>query len=110
MADSESLIARKHTEIGIRIKATVKAFNPKLGVYIATYTVGKRGQEYQRIEAESSEEFWSIRVLSPSPRRCLKLPDAIVTQEEKVRYLVEIKWGAVADRFSSDLLIGSKEQ
>ncbi len=110
MAESESLIARKHTEIGIKLKATTKAFNPKLGVYIATYTANTAGQEYQRIEADSGEEFWSIRVWSASPRRCLKFPGAVITQEKMAKYLIEIKWGAVAGSSSSDLMINEKEQ
>ena len=109
MLTAESAIARKHTAISIQTKQIAMMHCQGCRVYIATYTTGKSGQAYQRIEEESGEEFWSIKAWTPPPHRRLKDPDVIITQEERVTLLVEVKWGALPGRISTDLLINPKE-
>lgn len=110
MTASASSIAQKHTDISVRTKQIVNASCPDCRVYIATYRTGTAGQEYQQIEQDNGEEFWSIKAWSPLPHRRLKDPDLVITHEQQVRYMVEIKWGAIPNRKGSDLLIDDKEQ
>ncbi len=104
-----SAIAKKHIEISIKTKQIADVICRGCLVYIATYTTGKSGQVYQRIEQESAEEFWSIKAWTPSPRRRLKDPDVIITRDERVKFLVEVKWGTVPGNTSTDLLMGLEE-
>lgn len=110
MTASAPSIANKHTDISVRTKQIVNASCPDCRVYIATYRTGTAGQEYQQIEQGSGEDFWSIKAWSPPPHHRLKDPDLVVTHGQQVRYMVEIKWGAMPKRKGSDLLIDSKEQ
>jgi hypothetical protein len=87
-------IAAKHTDISLGVKQTAARCMPQYKVYVATYTTGRAGQIYQRIEEKSGEEFWSIKAWTPPPRRRLKDPDVIVTYQDQVRFIVEVKWGA----------------
>jgi hypothetical protein len=79
MPPTETTIAQKHTELCIKVKSIAESSCPDWRVYLATYTTGRAGQSYQRIEQESGEDFWSIRALTPPPHRRLKDPDVRVT-------------------------------
>lgn len=104
-----SEIAKKHIEISIKTKQIAQVICRDCLVYIATYTTGKAGQVFQRIEEQSAEEFWSIKAWTPPPRRRLKDPDLIITHDDRVKFLVEVKWGTVPGNTSTDLLMGLKE-
>ncbi len=104
-----SAIAKKHIEISIKTKQIAKSNCEDCRVYIATYTAGRSGQSHQPIEVHSGEEFWSIKAWTPSPHHHLKDPDVIITQGERVKFLVEVKWGTVPGRASTDLLMSPKE-
>jgi hypothetical protein len=109
MEGVESTIAAKHIQISIQAKQIAMQQCKECYVYIATYTAGTAGQEYQQIEAQSGEEFWSLKAWTPAPHRHLKDPDLIITQDEEVAFLIEVKWGMIAGRFVSDLLIKPDE-
>lgn len=111
MPDTTLSIARKHISISLQLKHIVSVTRRDLGVFVATYTSGARGQSYQSIEEASGEEFWSIKAWTPPPppRRRLKDPDLIITRGSEVRFLVEVKWGAVEGRPGSDLQMNDRE-
>ncbi len=104
-----SEIAKKHIAISVKSKDLAVANCSDSLVYIATYTTGRSGQSYQRLEQESGEEFWSIKAWTSPPHGRLKDPDVIITHGERVKFLVEVKWGAVPGRPSTDLHIGLNE-
>jgi hypothetical protein len=106
----ESAIAREHIEISIKIKRLADVFCRDCQTYVATYTAGASGQSYQRIEQESGEDFWSIKAWTPPPRSRLKDPDLIITHDRRVKYLVEVKWGSVSGRRSTDMLLSPGER
>jgi len=109
MYEADSAKARKHIDISIKTKHIAELHCQSYYVYVATYTTGKSGQAYQRIEEESGEEFWSIKALTLSPHHRLKDPDLILTQNERVSFLVEVKWGAIQGQKGSDLQIKPEE-
>jgi hypothetical protein len=102
-------IAAKHTDISLRVKQIAAHCIPQCQVYVATYTAGSAGQTYQRIEEKSGEEFWSIKAWTPWPRRRLKDPDVIVTYQDQVRFIVEVKWGAIQGIDDTDLVLTPDE-
>lgn len=103
--------AAKHIDISIQVKQIVARSRPQYDVYVATYTAGKRGQVYQPIEEGTDEEFWSIRALSPPPppHQRLKDPDVIVTCQDQVKFVVEVKWGALPGIDDTDLDLKADE-
>ena len=108
MAVASEAKARKHTRIGIKVKRIVRDCWPAWSVYLATYTAR---QVYQCIEQESGEEFWSIKAYSFPPQRHsrTKDPDALITDGDRVRFFVEIKWGAVSGSGETDMLCTQAE-
>ncbi len=110
MLAPDSEIARKHIAISLRVKRIASSCCSKWGSYVATYTAGSAGQAYQRIEQDSGEEFWSIKTWTPPPHRRLKDPDVLITQGERVKFLVEVKWGAIQNRPNTDLSISAEER
>jgi hypothetical protein len=105
-AESSGKIARKHIQISLAIKDVVSACAPRAAnwaVYVATYTAGRSGTLYQEIEAESGATFWSLILRSCADNRKLKHPDVIVTVGSNVRYLFEVKWGAIKGLQTSDV-------
>ncbi len=96
--------ADKHIRLSIKIKDIINKIHPEWKVYIATYTTGTAGKIYQKIEEESGEEFWSIKLHSWIDNSELKDPDLIVVSEEKTKYAIEVKWGAVKGIFDTDIL------
>ncbi len=109
MVIRDSAIAEKHIDISIRAKQIAKSSNRDWHIYIATYAAGTSGQSYQRIEEASGEEFWSIKAWTPAPHRRLKDPDVIITDSQRVKFLVEIKWGTIPGRTTTDLLMSPGE-
>ncbi len=105
-----SEIAKKHIDISIKTKQIATLIDKGYHIYIATYTTGKTGKCYQQIEEASGEDFWSIKAWTryPHPHR-LKDPDIIITHADRVRFLIEVKWGTVPDCGNTDLLIGQQE-
>lgn len=110
MLAPDSAIARKHIEICLKVKNIAVSILPDCDVYVATYTAGQSGQSYQRIEEECRQEFWSIKAwtLTPPPIR-LKDPDVIITRDKCVKFLIEVKWGSVPGRASTDLRMNGDE-
>lgn len=104
-----SAIAEKHIDISIKTKQIAKSNCKDCVVYIATYPIGRPGQSFQRIEEQSGEEFWSIKAWTQPPHHHLKDPDVIITQDDRVKFLVEVKWGMVPGRASTDLLMSPQE-
>jgi hypothetical protein len=109
MVEVGSIIALKHIEISIQTKQIAEKYCKECCVYIATYTTGRSGQAYQRIEEKSGEEFWSLKAWTPPPHRRLKDPDLIITHNQQVTFLVEVKWGALPGWDTTDLLISPQE-
>lgn len=113
MLAAESVIAKKHITISNQIKRIVMTYCKDCCVYVATHTNGTRGQAYQRIEEECNEEFWSVIAWTKSPdgphRPKIKELDAIVTRNEDVAFLIEVKWGTSPGRPDSDLMIKPDE-
>jgi hypothetical protein len=109
MIDTEPTIATKHIGISIQAKQIALNYCKRCNVYIATYTSGISGQAYQRIEEKSGEEFWSLKAWTPPPHHRLKDPDLIITDDQQVVFLVEVKWGTLPGRGSTDLLISPQE-
>ena len=101
--------AAKHTDISIRAKQIAESCSPQYDVYIATYTAGKTGQIYQRIEEKSDEEFWSIKAWTPPPHHRLKDPDMLVGYQDQAKFVVEVKWGAIPGNRNTDLILGPDE-
>ena len=101
--------AGRHIAISLQVKRLVQECCPECGVYVATYTAGRSGQAYQRIEEQSGEEFWSIKAWTGPPYRRLKDPDVLVTAGERVRFAVEVKWGAVESSTRTDLEVSRAE-
>jgi hypothetical protein len=102
-------IAKKHIDLSIETKEIAKrAFND-CQVYIATYTTGRAGKDYQYIEEQSGKEFWSIKAWTTPPHHRLKDPDVLITLDDRVRYFVEIKWGTVLDNPRTDIVMGIEE-
>lgn len=109
MLAADSPIAEKHIDISIKVKQVADSICQHCHVYIATYTTGKAGQFYQRIEQESGKEFWSTKAWTHPPYCRLKDPDVIITHERQVKFLVEVKWGTVPGRGSTDLTMSPEE-
>lgn len=106
---SESIaIAEKHVKLSTRVKEIAESKGYHAGqVYIATH----KPQTYRNAEQASGKEFWSIKAWMPCfPRQCnLKDPDLIITDRDRVRFFVEVKWGTVSG-ISTDLKMGRKEE
>jgi len=97
-------IARKHVDVAVRLKRIATDCCPDNCVYLATHTQ----QAYQDVEKQCGAEFWSIRAYSePDPTRgCyVKAVDAIITLGDRVRFVIEIKWGAVPGKARTDMLL-----
>jgi hypothetical protein len=101
--------AARHIDISLRVKQIAARCIPQCQVYVATYTAGSAGQIYQHLEEKSGEEFWSIKAWTPPPRRRLKDPDVIVTLQNQVQFIVEVKWGAVRGSDDTDLVLADDE-
>ncbi len=95
--------AKKHIGISLRVKQAINTRFPDYGVYVATYTSGKTGQIYQRVEEETGEEFWSIRAWRPPLNLRLKDPDVLVTDQRVVKFVIEVKWGAISGCTTPDI-------
>ncbi len=102
-------IAKKHIDISIRAKQIAAGKDRDWLIYIATHAAGISGQSYQQIEEASGEEFWSIKAWTPAPHRRLKDPDVIITDSKRVKFLVEVKWGTIPGKASTDLLMSPEE-
>jgi hypothetical protein len=109
MPSQESAKARKHIAISLQARHIAEECCPGCAVYVATYTTGQAGQAYQRIEEQSGQEFWSIKAWTPPPRRRLKDPDLLITCQDRVRFIVEVKWGALPGCAESDMAIADEE-
>lgn len=95
--------------ISLAVKQIANRCCPSCDAYIATYTAGIAGQLYQEIEEESGEEFWSIKAWSPPPRRRKKAPDVLVVCGDKARFIIEVKWGAVAGSWVTETDLNRQE-
>lgn len=98
--------ARKHIRVSLSIRDAIQRFaspHYHLTAYVGTYTAGRGGQVYQAAEERSGETFWSVRMLSSEGEVGLKYPDVIVTLGDKVRYLIEVKWGAIRRETTTDI-------
>ncbi len=77
-------------------------------VYMATY--GAKS-DYQLAEEHSKAEFWSIKAYRGQPSRAtwVKDPDGIIVQDDRVKFIIEVKWGALPGSSDTDLLIRQEE-
>jgi hypothetical protein len=79
-------------------------------VYLATHALGWYKDDYKQAELESGETFWSINARpTDPPRKSLKKPDAIITEKDRVKFLIEAKWGTLSGA-DHDLVLGDEEQ
>lgn len=107
--DPTATPAGRHIEISLQVNRLVQECCPQCGVYVATYTTGRFGQAYQRIEEESGAEFWSIKAWTDPPHERLKDPDVLVTTGDRVHFAIEVKWGAIPGAARSDVAISPEE-
>ncbi len=101
--------ARKHIGISLRVKEIASRCYPNCDIYIATYTAGRSGQSYQAIEEQSGLEFWSIRGLAHPTNERIKDPDVLITSDDQVKVLIEVKWGAIPQGLKTDMKAENKE-
>jgi len=74
-------------------------------VYIATH----KTLTYHLAQQVRDEEFWGVKAWTFPPRKPLKDPDVVIAQGEQVKFLVEVKWGAVQGSTKTDLLLSPQE-
>jgi len=91
-------IAKKHIQICIGTKKIFQNNHPELSVYIATHS----GKLYNDLGKLSGKDFWSLQLRSSLDNKGLKNPDIIVTNGKKVKYFIEVKWGAIEGCSVSD--------
>jgi len=100
--------ARNHVNIALRVKRIAKVCLPGHCVFLAPHNQ----RAYQDLERQSGEEFWSVKAYSssaPASGSRVKDPDAIITQGDRVCFLVEIKWGAVPGAAHTDVPLTQAE-
>ncbi len=103
--------ANKHIKICIAVKKIIE--NAELKIYLATHLTGRAGKIYGSLEEQTGEEFWSLRMYSsktPDERSRVKDPDIIAVKNDRIKYVVEVKWGFVSNYTNStDLMSIFKE-
>ena len=103
--------AQKHLKISLEAKKLIKQKYPDYCVYLATHSSGKHGRNYQGIEEKSGEKFWKLPYYSQINRKGkLKEPDIVVADGNIVKYLIEVKWGAIDRCLDTDALLSKKER
>ena len=102
--------AQKHVKISLEVRDVINKIYPKYCVYIATHTAGRHGGNYRKTEEESGKKFWSLKLLSSPERKKLKDPDVIVSDGNKVKYLIEVKWGVINGCSATDADISKPER
>lgn len=103
--------AKKHVQISLEVRDIINHTCPKYCVYLATHALGRHGVNYQKIEEESGEKFWSLPFYSQISREGkLKEPDLIVTDGNVVKYLIEVKWGAIEGCPDTDAFISENDR
>lgn len=92
--------AEKHIQICIKSERISKKKHPNYGVYIATHPQA----EYKKIEKASGKDFWSLILYSErtNPGK-IKEPDIILTESNRVKYVIEVKWGALNGSKDTDI-------
>jgi hypothetical protein len=100
-------IAEKHVKLSTRVKHIAESKGYAGQVYIATH----KPQTYRHAEQDSGKDFWSIKAWMPSSPKDLSLkdPDLIITDRDRVKFFVEVKWGTVSETYT-DLKLGRKEE
>lgn len=102
--------AKKHIRLCLEAKKQIKKNYPDYCVYLATHSSGRHGLKYQKIENESGEKFWKLPYYSQISRKGkLKEPDIVVVDGNIVKYIIEVKWGAIDGCSDTDALLNEKE-
>lgn len=103
--------AQKHVKISLEVRDAINKTYPKYCVYLATHAVGRHVVNYQKIEEESGENFWMLPFYSQISREGkLKEPDLIATDGNVVKYLIEVKWGAIEGCSETDAFISENDR
>lgn len=104
LQSTSNLIADKHIQISLEVKKGTEKLNRELKTYLATYTTGTSGTIYKKLEEQSGEEFWSLRMHSskdPDNTDGVKDPDIIVVKNKEIKYVIEVKWGFIGNYTNS---------
>lgn len=116
MRDRKSLlvsiaIARKHVQLGVRAMHIAESMGFSGQVYVATHAFGRAGETFRRAQAEAGAEFWGIRAWMHSSAGELRLkdPDLVIVDDNRVKFIVEVKWGTVPGA-GTDLKLPEKER
>ena len=105
------LKAKKHVQISLKVKDSINQICPLYNVYLATHSAGRHGSNYQKVEEESGERFWKLPFYSQINRKGkLKEPDIIITDRKIVKYLIEVKWGAIDKCQDTDAFISENDR
>jgi len=92
--------AQKHIEISLEVKKLVKRKCQEYCVYLATHPTSN---DYKEMEKKSEGDFWSLKLRTHPDKIGLKDPDLVITEGDSVKYLIEVKWGAIKGCTTSDV-------
>jgi hypothetical protein len=103
-------IAKKHVELSLKVKRIAQSKGYGDNVFITTHALRRSALPYREAEKASGEDFYSIKGWIPSSPKAVNLkdPDLIITDESRVKYFIEVKWGKQED--PTDLKLGTEER
>ena len=97
-------IAQKHIDICVHCAQVFRDWG--YDVYIGTHRGRDKRHGYREAELESKEAFWGVRAYTsekPGRKSRVKDPDLVAVYGGMVKYVAEIKWGAVEGVKTTDI-------
>ena len=90
----------KHTKILCEVESTFNNLFPTSRVYLADHGKGSAGVHYRGAERKSKRAYYSLKMYNSWPPKRgynVKDPDCIVIEGNRIKYVIEIKWGYLED-------------